>query len=221
MAWGTWSLPESELDLLGPVAGRDVLEYGCGAAQWSIALARVGARVTGLDNSERQLAHARAAAAAAGVELALVHAAAEATPFADASFDIVFCDHGAISFAPPELTIPEIGRLLRPGGLVAFSVEHPLHAVSCNGDELPSRGLYASYFDLDRYVEPGGGAVSHCRPVSTYIALLLDGGLSIERFLEPRPGVHATTTYDQYVALEWARDYPAELMIRARKRSTL
>ncbi|HEX8133087.1 MAG TPA: hypothetical protein VF880_06630 [Actinomycetes bacterium] len=44
MGWGTWFLPESELRVLGEVAGRDVLELGCGSAQWSIALARAGAR---------------------------------------------------------------------------------------------------------------------------------------------------------------------------------
>ena len=60
-AWGLWQRPESELDVLGEVAGRDVLEFGCGAAQWSIALAERGARMTGLDLSERQLAHARRA----------------------------------------------------------------------------------------------------------------------------------------------------------------
>ena len=49
--WGMWQLPESELRILGDVAGKDVLEYGCGAAQWSILLARAGARPVGLDNS--------------------------------------------------------------------------------------------------------------------------------------------------------------------------
>ncbi|MGI9184330.1 MAG: RNA polymerase sigma factor [Solirubrobacteraceae bacterium] len=41
-AWGVWQRPESELNVLGDVAGRDVLELGCGAAQWSIALRERG-----------------------------------------------------------------------------------------------------------------------------------------------------------------------------------
>jgi hypothetical protein len=44
LAWGVWQIPESELQVLGPVEGRDMLELGCGAAQWSIALAKDGAR---------------------------------------------------------------------------------------------------------------------------------------------------------------------------------
>jgi SAM-dependent methyltransferase len=98
--WGSWNLPESELHVLGEVAGRDVLELGCGAAQWSIALARAGARVVGLDLSERQLRYARRLAADMGVEVPLLHADAEAVPLAAAGFDVVFCDHGgAMNFA--------------------------------------------------------------------------------------------------------------------------
>ena len=66
--WGMWQLPDSELGILGDVDGKDVLELGCGAAQWSILLARRGARVVGLDNSGRQLEHARELMAAAGVD---------------------------------------------------------------------------------------------------------------------------------------------------------
>ena len=88
--WGVWSIPEAELDVLGDVAGKDVLELGCGAAQWSIELAREGARVVGLDNSERQLAHARSLMDAARVDFPLVHSPAEQLPFESESFDVVF-----------------------------------------------------------------------------------------------------------------------------------
>jgi ubiquinone/menaquinone biosynthesis C-methylase UbiE len=116
-----WQLPESELRVLGDVAGKDVLELGCGAAQWSILLAREGARVVGLDYSERQLEHARASLTGAGVEVQLVHASAESLPFPDKSFDIVLADHGANRFVDPYAWVPEAARVLRRGGLLAFS----------------------------------------------------------------------------------------------------
>ena len=130
LAWGVWQLPESELRILGDVRGRAVLELGCGAAQWSIALHTLGANVTGLDLSERQLEHARALMADAGVKFPLVRASAEATPFDDASFEIVFCDHGAMTFADPYLTIPEVARILRPDGLLAFAMHTPIHDIA-------------------------------------------------------------------------------------------
>jgi len=71
-AWGVWQIPESHLHVLGEVRGRDVLELGCGAAQWSIALARQGANMTGLDVSEKQLEHARELMARTGVSFPLV-----------------------------------------------------------------------------------------------------------------------------------------------------
>jgi SAM-dependent methyltransferase len=80
-AWGVWQLPEAELRILGDVRGKDVLELGCGAAQWSIALHAIGARVTGLDNSSVQLEHARTLMAQVGADFPLVHSSAEATPF--------------------------------------------------------------------------------------------------------------------------------------------
>src|SRR6516164_1114568 len=125
-AWGVWQIPESELRVLGDVRGRDVLELCCGAAQWSIALHRLGARVTGLDVSARQLTHARVLMAEARINFPLVHASAESTGLSDSSFDIVFCDHGAMTFCDPYLTIPETARLLRMGGLLAFSMSTPI-----------------------------------------------------------------------------------------------
>ena len=49
LAWGPWSIPEDELGVLGDVRGKDVLELGCGGAQWSIALAKRGARCVALE----------------------------------------------------------------------------------------------------------------------------------------------------------------------------
>ena len=62
-ALGRVAARRGELRVLGDVAGKDVLELGCGAAQWSILLAGRGARPVGLDNSARQLEHARRAMA--------------------------------------------------------------------------------------------------------------------------------------------------------------
>ena len=51
--------------------------------------------------------------------------AANGLPFGDATFDLVFCDHGATSFTDPHVTIPESARVLRPGGLLVFDMATP------------------------------------------------------------------------------------------------
>ena len=57
--WGVWSIPESELTVLGDVKDKEVLELGCGAAQLSIAVSHLGGSATGIDNSSKQLEHAK------------------------------------------------------------------------------------------------------------------------------------------------------------------
>lgn len=103
--WGMYSIPDAHLHALGDITGKRVLELGCGAGQWSRALAAEGAAVVGLDLSEAQLA---AAAGGMGANCyPLVQGAAEQLPFAAGSFDLVFCDFGGLSLAPPHLAVPQ------------------------------------------------------------------------------------------------------------------
>ena len=55
--WGEWGVPEAQVGLLPEdLAGKYAIELGCGTAYVSAWLARRGARVVGIDNSEAQLA---------------------------------------------------------------------------------------------------------------------------------------------------------------------
>src|SRR5215831_4884146 len=93
-AWGAWRVPEAELCLLPDVVDKNVLELGCGGGQWSVWLARGGARVVGLDLSGRQLSHARRNLDDARADARLVQGSAERLPFRNAAFDLVLSDHG-------------------------------------------------------------------------------------------------------------------------------
>jgi SAM-dependent methyltransferase len=216
MAWGIWSIPESQIDALGDTAGKDVLEFGCGAARWAIALAQRGARVTGLDNSQRQLEHARRNMREADVDIALLHASAENVPLQDESFDIVFCDHGAMTFADPRRTIPEAARLLRRGGVLVFSHETPLHFVCWDekNDELDTR-LHANYFE--QHASDDGTSVVFQLPYGEWIRLFRANGFAIEDLIELRAPAGASTTYARFARYEWASRWPAEEIWRLRK----
>lgn len=212
-AWGVWQIPESELRILGDVAGKDVLELGCGAAQWSIALARRGARCTGLDNSAAQLEHARRA----GADFPLVHASAESLPFPDASFDVVFADHGAFTFADPKLTVPEAARVLRPGGLLAFSHSSPLDAICWDeAADAMSTTLQRPYFGLHR--EDWTEYVTFNLPYGGWIRLFRANGLAVEDLVELRPAPGATSTYRDDDDRAWARRWPMDEIWKVRRR---
>jgi SAM-dependent methyltransferase len=217
LAWGLWAIPESRLGVLGEVAGKDVLELGCGGAQWSMALARRGARPVGLDLSERQLGHGRRLMREAGVRFPLVHGDAERVPFGDGSFDVVFADHGAFSFADPYRTVPESARVLRRGGLLAFNHLSPIYQVATpmEADHAGDRLVY-DYFGLRRLQGPDG-TVEFDLPYGAWIRLFRDCGLVVEDLIEPRPAADATSTYRDAADLAWARRWPAECIWRARR----
>jgi len=213
LAWGAYRVPEADLRVLGPVAGRDLLELGCGAAQWSIALRDLGARVIGLDLSTQQLTHARHAAR----DLLLVQASGEQLPFADACFDVVFCDHGALSFCDPVVSIPECARLLRPGGLLAFCCTHPLLYLTFDDKAgQQTRKLQLDYNQLGR-MPPAEGTIDWALPAGAWIRLLRRHGFEVEDLVELVADAGASTTYGEFAPPRWARRWPAEWIWKARK----
>jgi SAM-dependent methyltransferase len=214
LAWGLWQIPEGELNVLGDVAGKDVLELGCGAAEWSRALARAGARPVGLDNSEARLARAREA----GADFPLVHASAESLPFEEARFDVVMCDWGAVTFADPYRVVPEVARVLRPGGLFAFSNASPLAWV-CYDDkaDLYVPRLVNDYFEMYRFDDPEG-AVEFNLTYGDWISVFRANGFVVEDLIEVRPPPGATSTYRDEAATEWARHWPMEAIWKVRRR---
>ena len=216
MAWGLWRIPEAELHVLGDVRDKDVLELGCGAARWSIALAQRGARPVGLDLSPRQLTHARRLMAAARLAFPLVEASAEAVPLRDASFDIVFCDWGAMTYCDPARTVPEAARLLRPAGLFAFATGTPIQFIceDVAADRL-QRHLVNDYFGLTHL--DWGDEVDFQIPYGEWIRLFRENGLQVEDLIETRPPEGATSTYRDAEQTEWARHWPMENIWRVRK----
>lgn len=216
-AWGIWRISENEIGALGDVEGMDVLELGCGAAQWSIALAKRGARVTGLDNSARQLEHAKRLVDEAGVDVTLVLSPAEATPLDDASFDRILSDYGATLFSDPYATIPECARILRPGGKLVFATIGPLMMACWDRaeDELTAQ-LQQPYFGMHRFEWGDDEPVDFTLPYGEWIRLFRRCGLAIEDLLEIRPPHDAETTYEGR-PLWWATKWPAELIWKVSK----
>jgi SAM-dependent methyltransferase len=133
LCWCPEGLRESDAGLLGVVAGRRVLEVGCGAASSSRWLATQGASVVAVDLSAGMLRHARAGAARSGIEVPLIQADALALPFADGRFDLAFTAFGAVPFVDDSAAVMrEVFRVLRPGGRWVFSVTHPMQCIgSC------------------------------------------------------------------------------------------
>ena len=213
--WGVWAIPESDIEALGDVSGLDVLELGCGGAQHANGVARDARRRVGLDQSVAQLGHAVANLERAELRMPLVCASATATPFRDESFDVVFCDHGAMSFADPYRTVQEAARLLRPGGLFAFNTLSALYFMCWDADrERPDDRFHVDYFDLRVWEAE---SVDFQLPYGEWIRLFRRHGLEVEDLIEPRPHARAASSYGDVVERDWARRWPAENIWKLRK----
>ncbi|GAA2426967.1 class I SAM-dependent methyltransferase [Streptomyces macrosporus] len=213
-AWGLWSTPESELSLLpDDLAGKRVVELGCGTAYVSAWLARAGARPVGVDLSERQLATARALQEEFGLDFPLLLADAERVPCPDGTFDLAVSEYGASLWCDPRRWIPEAARLLAPGGRLVFMRYSPLFALCASPEGRASTTLRRPQFGMGRL--EWGKRVEFVLPHGEMIRVLRDAGFTVEDLIEIRAPHPAPRDYHE-VSAEWARDWPCEEVWKAR-----
>jgi ubiquinone/menaquinone biosynthesis C-methylase UbiE len=101
-----------------------VLDIACGTgivARTVAARLQGQGQITGLDLNPAMLRVARRISAAAGLEIAWSQGDAQALPFPDASFDIVFCQQGIQFFPDRAAAVAEMYRVLAPGGEAAVA----------------------------------------------------------------------------------------------------
>lgn len=142
-----WKRRLVRLARLGPE--QRALDVCCGTGDVSLALARTGARVTGLDFSPEMLTVARQRARRAAEPVEFVQGDALALPFAEGSFDAVTISYGLRNLADFRAGLAEMARVLRPGGrLVVLDFGQPANRLW--------RALYFAYL---RRVVPAFGRV--------------------------------------------------------------
>ncbi len=209
-------------ELLGDVAGLDVLDAGCGTgvqARWS---ARQGAKVVGVDISHRLLVEARNRAAEENLHVRFLQADVEnLSMFPGRCFDAILCNV-VLTFHLREV-FAEFHRVLRPGGCLYLSDLHPIF--NCGQPEVRDGRhclVVSGYFDRTiRSVTnpfgdmPDGGQVRFSwqhHPLQDYFEALAAAGFVVESFLEPQP-----SRDDGSIKAQRAASYPVFFLIKARK----
>ena len=192
--------------------------------------------MTGIDVSRVFLRHAVAAERLEPRAIDYVHASAAHVPCADGTFDFVTAFMSLMDMPGLERVLAEIHRVLRPGGFLQASIEHPCFAtpyrrnlrdaerpdVRPRGRRLlqaPRRHARPSGRSRRRLpkcvtaVATSGFPDSH-RPLGQWINLLIDAGFAIERLEEPRPDDEAVRAYPK---LQCAQVVAYFLHVRVRK----
>lgn len=114
---------------LGKAVPADILDLGCGTGVLARALARKGYRVTASDISVGMLTQAAAEGPVDQISWIELQANWERLPFEDASFDCVVASSVLEYVEDPILVLREVARVLRSGGLMAFTVPDPASLV--------------------------------------------------------------------------------------------
>ena len=171
------------IGLAGEVTGRRILDAGCGSGPLSAALSAKGAIMTGFDSSPAMLDLARQRlGAAADLYVADL---GKPLPFADGSFDDVVSSlvlHYLEDWSAP---LAELRRVLKPGGRLILSVNHPTVTVVTQPAE--------DYFALRQYSEDyefnGNPAILTFwhQPLHAMINAFISAGYRVAAVSEPEP----------------------------------
>jgi SAM-dependent methyltransferase len=195
------------LDMLPSVDGLSGLDIGCGEGSNTRELVRLGATIHAIDVAPTFIRHARDAEKVEPLGITYLVADATDLPFATGSFDFATAFMSMMDMANHGAALREAARVLRPGGFLQFSILHPCFVpphrrVLRNPDRTTRAIEIAGYFDtidgrIDAFrfenapqeerekTEPFCVPRFH-RTLSGWVSLIVDAGLIIEAFGEPR-----------------------------------
>lgn len=223
---GGSTLHPREVAAAGDVKGRTLLHLQCSTGSDTLSWGVLGARATGVDISERQIAIARSNAGAAGLDVQFVAADVIALPaeLQQGTFEMVYTGGGALVWVPDiTLWANSVAAALCPGGRLILSEEHPL--MGCVLAEGGVLKIIDDYFG--RHTPFVGTGWGHFRggeeaqevkyefvwPLGDVITALAQAGLMVER-LEEFPSSAEWRFGDQ---LEKVTHIPGEFLLIARK----
>ncbi len=208
---------EADFRLLGNLAGKRVIELGCGGGQNVVAMAKQGAHAIGLDFSAEQLAAARRLADREEVRVELHKGDLAELVFLRAeSIDVAFSAYALGLVTDLNRVFRQVHRVLKQGAPLVFSMPHPVAHLIDDDDPQQPLLIRRSYFDRTsvNYDWEGLPLSAHHHTVSDIFTGLSRANFRVDIVLEPEPAV------DGHRTPHWREVYrlvPRTLVMRARK----
>jgi ubiquinone/menaquinone biosynthesis C-methylase UbiE len=213
---------EDELQLVGDVKGKRVLEIGCGGGQCSIAFAKRGAMAAGIDLSDEQIEHARRLAERERVGVTFLRGTMEdLSAFGDESQDVVFSAYALQYLEHWERCLEEVRRVLVPGGPFVFSLDHPFWSCLAEESMQVERSYHAPSPEVWDWPYGEGKAApfeAFQRKVGEMFGSLRGAGLEVLEIVEPEPVEYGSgQDWGEYYSPERQKMVPATIIWKTRK----
>lgn len=193
---GRSSLNEIELALLGDLQGKRVLHLQCHFGQDTISLSRLGAKVTGVDLSDKAIEQARKIADQTGADATFICCDIYDLPNQlDQQFDMVFTSYGTIGWLPDlDRWARVVAHFLKPGGKFVFAEFHPV--VWMFDDDFEKVGY--RYFNSGAIVETESGTYADKSADITQQSITWNHGLAevISSLIQHGLEINALEEYD-------------------------
>lgn len=187
---------------------RKALDVGCGEGRFCRMLKSHGVDVVGIDPTPAMIAAARTR----DVDGTYLEAPAERLPFRDGAFDLVVSYLSLIDIPDVEAAVPEMARVLRPGGTLLIANLTSFNTACADTGWIKDGGGRRLYYPIDNYLQEhamwidyrGIRVINHHRPLSTYLRALLGAGLALTHFDEPEPAPDAPASRaSSYARVPW------------------
>lgn len=188
---GEW---ETLKGMLPDFKGKRMLDLGCGYGWHSIYAMENGASsVVGIDISQNMLKVAKEKTHFSEVEY--ICGAIEDMDFKEESFDIVLSSLAFHYIKDYKELIEKITKVLKPNGILIFTVEHPVFTAYGTQDWYYDNNKEILHFPVDNYYYEGKrianflgeDVVKYHRTITTYLNTLLINNFNINQIIEPQP----------------------------------
>ncbi|AAM06896.1 TPA: class I SAM-dependent methyltransferase [Methanosarcina acetivorans] len=203
-------------ELLGDVAGKHVLDAGCGDGFFSFELAQKGAIVTSVDNSDVMLNIAKRKHFHSNLQYHKMDLTRKLT-FENELFDIVVANMLLMDIPEIDSFIHEVARVLKKPGNFIFSITHPCFFSGNWEEDENNIKMYKKIGNyLDERVEElnfWGKTLHYHRPLSRYMDAIEKAGMYISSFREPVPPRELTELYPEQ---EYHYRIPSFVVIKAK-----
>jgi ubiquinone/menaquinone biosynthesis C-methylase UbiE len=207
-------LSPSEMHFLNDVRGKDVCVLGSGDNEVVFALAGMGARVTSVDISEKQLEIAEERAGILGLDVSFLRAdVIDLSSIPDDSFDIVYTGgHMSVWISDITKYYAEGVRVLRPGGLFIVNDYHPIRRMWLESDGPKPLHRYFNRGPYEEKTKEGFTQVEFHWTTADHIQAVVDAGCILARVDE-----HGECEEKEEYAKFTPSTLPMYLMIVGRK----